>query len=132
MKVVEIALAAALLVGHSIPACAEQATPDAPPETEVKETSPDWDVAPKFKRARGLPPLFPMSYIRSRKSGWATVKYTVGVDGKANNVVLEAASDPAFGNHVAAAIKIWPHFPATKSGVPVEATVTRTFSLEME
>ena len=111
---------------------AVSAAPEEPHAASEQETSPHWDTAPKFKRARGLPPLYPMSYIRENKPGWAVVTYTVGVDGKASSVLLESASDAKFGKHVAAAIRVWPHHPAQKYGVPVEATVTRKFSLEFE
>ncbi|GHA77513.1 energy transducer TonB [Cognatilysobacter bugurensis] len=124
------AFAAALVSAVCLPVFAQDASRDEAANEELLEESIHWDEAPKFKRARGLPPLFPMSYIHGHKSGWAVMTYTVGVDGKARNVVLESSSDSKFGKHVAAAIQVWPHFPAVKDGTRVEATVTRRFELE--
>lgn len=122
------AIVAAFLISASVPAVTARPVS---PDVEV-ESSPYWDTAPKFKPARALPPLYPRSYIREHKPGWAVVTYTVGIDGRAKNVVLESTSDETFGRHIAAAIRIWPHVPAMKDGVPVEGTVTRKFSLEFE
>jgi len=119
-----------LFASISLPAIAVENSPTQGVEPAAVEQSDLWDVAPKFKR--GTVPLYPLSFIHGDKNNFAVITYTVTVDGKAKDVILVSTSNPKFGGHIAAAIKRWSHYPATKDGNPVEATVTRRFSLEFE
>ena len=119
-----------LLASAPISAIAVEASAAESIEPATVEQSDLWDVAPKFKR--GTVPLYPMSFVHGNKNGSAVITYTVTMDGKAKDVILVGTSDPKFGGHIAAAIKRWSHYPATKDGNPVETTVTREFSLEFE
>lgn len=134
-KVLRIAAAmflacAPLLAGAANSESPSPTSPEAAKPSEAIERSESWDVAPRFKR--GTVPLYPLSYIHKDRPGSAIITYTVTEDGKAKDVVVVSASDPAFGAHVAQAIRRWSHYPATKDGKPVSATITREFSLTFD
>jgi len=78
-------------------------------------------------------PIFPRELATAGKTGTAAVDLTVGPEGTVTAVELATASEPAFGQALAAALAAWQFSPARqRSGPPVSARVRCTHEFKLE
>jgi TonB family protein len=62
--------------------------------------------------------VYPYELLRAGKTGRADVGYVIGSDGRVIQIIPSAASDPAFGRALTAAIEQFTYQPAVKNGRP--------------
>lgn len=76
------------------------------------------------------PVVYPPELGASMASGEVVLVFTVGIDGKASNFVVESSPDPRFSEQAIAALKQYVFRPATEGGKPVESKARMPFSFE--
>jgi protein TonB len=106
----------------------ETATASEPPVSPVLvEARPD----PRF--ARDMQPAYPAGERRAEREGMATVRVTIGTDGKILAAECVAATNEAFCRATRSqALAKWRFRPATRDGVAVETTREMTVRFQLE
>lgn len=72
-------------------------------------------------------PAYPEALLDEAKTGQVKVTFTVGVDGRVHDVVVDQSDDPLFTAAVQAVLPEWEFTPATKAGEPVHQRVGLPF-----
>jgi periplasmic protein TonB len=68
-------------------------------------------------------PRYPTQARRSNQEGWVVVSYNIDAEGNVNTVkVLDAQPRHLFDREAVNAVERWKFKPATRNGVPVEAS----------
>lgn len=89
-----------------------------PGSKKAKEALPEayrYDLPPKAKAL--VTPVFPFVMIKE-KTGNAKVAFLIDVTGRVTDVKVLAASNPAFGLAMTAALEVYEFIPAQKNGKP--------------
>lgn len=105
------------------------------PGSVVGPASVQWDTPARL--LSGKSPAYPIGQFVTGKGGYAEVAFTVAPDGTTRDIKVVDADQPAFGNHLALAVKDWRFEPARKDGQPVASPlsfglcfeITRNFSV---
>lgn len=72
---------------------------------------------------RAVQPRYPTVARRSNQEGWVIVSYNIDVEGNVGNVkVVDAQPRHLFDREATDAVERWKFKPATRNGVPVEAS----------
>lgn len=87
------------------------------PGSVVAPESAQWDTPASL--LSGNSPLYPIEQLMTGKAGYAEVAFTVDPEGKTRDIEVVRADQPAFGNHLAIAVKGWRFEPSRKDGHPV-------------
>lgn len=96
------------------------------PTWQVKpEDESSFDIGPKF--IAGAAPIYPISQLRHRKSGKATIGFTIDAQGRTHDFRVISADYSFYGSHAIAAVQRWQFEPARKNGRAVAAQVRVTF-----
>jgi TonB family protein len=72
-----------------------------------------------------VPVVYPYEQLLANKRGAAQVALIIAPDGLTRELRVRAASEPAFGLALAAAMEAWEFEPAVKNGAPSGAILTR-------
>ena len=72
-----------------------------------------------------VPVVYPYEQLLANKPGAAQVALIIAPDGLTRELRVRAASEPAFGLALAAAMEAWEFEPAVKNGAPSGAILTR-------
>ena len=72
-----------------------------------------------------VPVVYPYEQLLANKRGAAQVALIIAPDGLTREIRVRAASEPAFGLALAAAMEAWEFEPAVKNGEPSGAILTR-------
>lgn len=129
-EVVRVPVASARPVGSQAPATVEPRTA-AEPAVEPSRTPPSPASVPSANDRAPVvierpPPVYPQLARQRRIEGWVDLEFTVGIDGRVDNVEIIAA-EPAnvFDTAAERALLRWRFEPAFRDGAPA-ATRTRT------
>ncbi|MEI7037539.1 energy transducer TonB [Fulvimonas yonginensis] len=72
---------------------------------------------------KAVQPRYPTLARRSNQEGWVIVSYNIDTEGNVNNVrVVDAQPRHLFDREATDAVERWKFKPATRNGVPVEAS----------
>ena len=82
---------------------------------------------------RQVQPAFPVLALRRRLSGWVEVRFTVGTDGKVDQVTV-TRSEPQrlFDREATRAVQQWVFEPAMRNGVAVSSTLSRRIEFRQD
>ena len=123
-----IALATALRAQGADPLPPVHTRPNAPiPAQKMPVVGPpsEFDVAPKF--ISGAAPIYPITRLRLRQSGFAVTRFTVDETGHTRDFHVMKTNYPYFASHAIIAIQKWRFQPATKKGRPVSYRIQTPF-----
>jgi TonB family protein len=91
---------------------------DMPPDRVHFPAAANYDSPPVL--ISGPAPIYPISRLLARESGFATVEYTITEAGTTADVKVTGASNFWFGRHLANAVALWKFTPARKGDRPVK------------
>jgi len=124
-----------LVIGVTTLLLAGCASPEADEVLAEGAIPPSWQIQPENKSSFDIPPkllsghapIYPISQVRERKSGSATIGFIIDTQGKTRDLRVIAADYPFFGSHAILAVQQWQFEPARKNGLPVEVREKVTF-----
>ncbi|PYJ06413.1 MAG: hypothetical protein DME95_00730 [Verrucomicrobia bacterium] len=87
--------------------------------------SGDFDTPPKF--IRGDAPIYPITRLRLREPGFASIACVVDETGHTRDFRVLKTNYPYFASHAIIAMQKWQFQPAMKRGHPVRCTVRIPF-----
>lgn len=91
----------------------------------------DAQIDPRY--ARNLQPEYPAGERRAEREGFATVRVTIGADGRVTAAECVSATSDAFcAVTTAQALAKWRFRPATRDGAPVGASKVMTVRFKLE
>ena len=100
------------------------------PGSVVAPDSQQWDSPASL--LSGKSPSYPIGLFMTGKTGYAEVAFTVLEDGSTRDIRIVEAEHPAFGNHLAIALRDWRFEPARKNGHAVESRLSYALCFEIE
>ena len=89
------------------------------PGALVAPQSEEWDTPATL--VSGKSPAYPISLFLTGKTGYAEIAFTVAQDGSTRDIEIVDADLPAFGNHLAIAVRNWRFEPARKNGQAISS-----------
>ena len=91
------------------------------------------DARLDLRYARDLQPTYPAGERRAEREGYATVRVTIGADGRVTGAeCVRATSDDFCRSTKAQALAKWRFRPATRDGAAVEASKEMTVRFKLE
>lgn len=96
----------------------------------VAPPSEQWDTPASL--LSGKTPAYPISLFVTGKTGYAEVVFTVAQDGSTRDIKVIEADQPAFGDHLAIAVRNWRFEPARKDGQAIASTLNYGLCFEIE
>lgn len=108
-------------------AAQQKPTPATPTENQVAEAQDKPSTASVASTEpvliKAVQPRYPTQARRSNQEGWVVVSYNIDTDGNVNGVkVLDAQPRHLFDREAVDAVERWKFKPATRGGVPVQAS----------
>lgn len=100
------------------------------PGSIVGPDSVAWDSPARL--LDGKSPIYPIEQLLTGKTGRAEVAFTVAADGSTRDIHVVEADRPAFGRHLAAAVREWRFEPARKDGAPMSSPMTVVFDFTID
>lgn len=97
---------------------------------QIHQRSPQYDVPPKF--ITGAAPMYPISRLRNRESGYADIAFTVDDTGHTRDFRVLKTTYLYFANHAILAVQNWWFKPATKNGHPVPCRLHIPFTYQCD
>lgn len=96
----------------------------------VGPQSPLWDTPATL--VSGDSPVYPINEFLTGGEGHAEVEFTVTREGLTRDVTVISARRPAFGRHLAAAVRGWRFEPARMDGLAVPSTLRVEFDFTID
>lgn len=100
------------------------------PGSLVAPQSEQWDTPASL--LSGKTPAYPISLFVTGKTGYAEVTFTVAQDGSTRDIKVIEADQPAFGDHLAIAVRNWRFEPARKNGLAIASSLNYGLCFEIE
>jgi len=97
---------------------------------QIHQRSSQYDVPPKF--ISGAAPIYPISRLRNRESGYADVAFTVDDTGHTRDFRVLKTTYLYFANHAILAVQNWRFKPATKNGHKVPCRLHIPFTYQCD
>lgn len=96
----------------------------------VGPASPLWDTPASL--VSGDSPVYPINEFLTGGEGHAEVEFVVTREGTTRDIQVISARRPAFGRHLAAAVRGWRFEPARMDGLAVPSTLRIEFEFSIE
>jgi TonB family protein len=88
-----------------------------------------YDVKPVFRR--GFAPYFPDDETRKRQWGYANTEFTIGTDGRVDDIKIVRATTFGFAKEAYLCIQDYQFTPAKKNGSPVAVRARLPFTFRL-
>lgn len=129
-KGITLVLCAALAACSGAAPVAQRANRPMAAGSIVGAQSPLWDTPASL--VSGDAPVYPINEFLTGGEGHAEVEFTVTREGATRDITVISARRPAFGRHLAAAVRGWRFEPARMDGLAVPSTLRIEFDFSID